>query len=421
LIDPYRKYMAIFALGMAKIDTVSRTPDNGVMEDWLTEETLLAGAAEAGAAVSHHRLKRWRIHGLIPRPKQLHVKGCRGSVSVYPPETLRQVIEVYRLHQKERRLDELRLRVWRGGFDVPTDKIRSFIREVLDRLKREAQRWGAQHPDTFDAAETLAMSLASTSRAPFLRSIRRRLRRNDADVFTVLLIVCQITLGDTPEWEAIDVGTENVEPAPQDILFRALGLEKAATQGIGKAGPLIPEGSKSLPLVFATMQEAGVANFTRLLHVIDTATDAELVQARDLGKLLTEDLVVWIEALQIIYGQGAFGLEFLRYFQSASAEMQAMLVPVCIALTRKLGPAVINSFGQTLHDSIPKAKALVTAASAFPQYTRYFTPDGIAEAAGLSEEVRKHIAEEVQDYTKAHPEFVRTLDALGARPENTQA
>ncbi len=104
----------------------------------LSRASLLAAAARAGCRLTPDRLKRWQRAGLVPRADdQVHIPGQAGSVSRYPPGTLRQVIEVCRRLEEEHRLAEVGLDLWWDGFWVEPSALRESLKATLDpRLRR---------------------------------------------------------------------------------------------------------------------------------------------------------------------------------------------------------------------------------------------------------------------------------------------
>src|SRR5690348_6549327 len=74
-----------------------------VMDSLLSDETkssLLTRAREAGYQLSERQLKRW--HPLLPGSGQVHLKGTRGSETLYPPGTGNQLLVICELRWKHK-------------------------------------------------------------------------------------------------------------------------------------------------------------------------------------------------------------------------------------------------------------------------------------------------------------------------------
>src|SRR5439155_6794105 len=98
----------------------------------LTERELLEVARQHRYELTPRVLKRWRMEGLIPRPRQIHALGKRGSGSLYPPESVDQLLAVCELRDRERRFDELRFRLWWEGRWVEAEALRRSLLNLID-------------------------------------------------------------------------------------------------------------------------------------------------------------------------------------------------------------------------------------------------------------------------------------------------
>jgi hypothetical protein len=88
---------------------------------------LLSVAAEAGFVLTKRQLARWHRAGLLPKPKQEGLGRHKGSQSLYPEGTAKQLLAICELMKKERRLEHLSWQLWWQGFDIDLEFIRDFI------------------------------------------------------------------------------------------------------------------------------------------------------------------------------------------------------------------------------------------------------------------------------------------------------
>src|ERR1700689_500928 len=79
------------------------------------------------------QLKRWRRAGLLPRPRLVHPTGMRGSQSMYPAWTTKQLFEIVRLHRSNHRLGALSTALGGQGHWVVTAMLREALMAPLTR------------------------------------------------------------------------------------------------------------------------------------------------------------------------------------------------------------------------------------------------------------------------------------------------
>lgn len=124
-----------------------------------SREQLMAVARELG--VSERQVRRWRGQGLLPKHVDQEWRGRgRGSATFYPPGSCRQLREVSRWFERDRRVDVVRWVLWCNGFAVEPD-----LHElILARLRRRRGR-GARGGDENDFVGRFAEMLRAAADA----------------------------------------------------------------------------------------------------------------------------------------------------------------------------------------------------------------------------------------------------------------
>jgi len=382
------------------------------MDGWITDDELLQQGTELGARATPRRIKRWRKEGLLQRSIQQHVAGRRGSVSLCPSESVHQLIALYRLHQKERRLDELRFFLWWEGYFVDRGKLRAGMRDTLrklgaklhvgtEALKRAAKK-EEPDPDLVPAvaAERLAGNLAGTSRFPLVRLMRRNLRRQKADVLSALMVLAQLVLGVTPIFG--DALNELGEMTPEKSLFVGAGLAPATAVGPGGTPPWIPGGAATLPDALAEVEKIGIADVPQLAQLVEEASNDEFDQARIAARFLIEDMPVFVKGFSVLFGRDVMGLGFFAHFDRVSTTEKILLIPLFITMNRRFGTAWIDGLRVGMQQARPQAEALSAIARSFPQYKNYFTLDVAQKLAALPEKERARIINDLGGYLRDH-------------------
>ena len=102
----------------------------------ITVGELLAQVQGDGAAITERQLERWHKAGLLPRRRQIHVAGLRGSVGVYDGTVVSRVLRLTELHLTHRSLTGLQFSLWWEGFDVPDVQIRRTLMRLVGKPRQ---------------------------------------------------------------------------------------------------------------------------------------------------------------------------------------------------------------------------------------------------------------------------------------------
>jgi hypothetical protein len=322
------------------------------MNGEVTDADLIRLAARHGRELTPRILKRWRMEGVLQRPRQVHVEGRRGSSSLYPPETVRQVESILALG--ERRFDELRFRLWWDGWWVAAERLLSTLETLLEEALAELRSLRAQHGSPEDAAEAVVLELRkSSSRNPILRLIRWQIQGTTYDLEAVVFAMVLLALGETPVWESPNVGLEDPEPDTKQLMFKALGFELANRTMNDDVYAL-----DEIPGTFGWLMRAQVLPLDRLHGVLASAGPPELAQGRADARLIIEGLGTIAEAAEDLLGRGALGLGALTRI-ARDLPTRCALVALLIAIHRAATPeeqARLEELRQVVEEVGPLAR-----------------------------------------------------------------
>src|SRR5450432_4764844 len=123
-----------------------------------TNEALLTLARQYGYMVSPTQLVRWHRAGLLPRPRQLPLKGTRGTYSLYPSGTSEQLLLLCEFRTTERRFSHLAWQLWLVGYPVDLHLIRAQLAQATLRLAHW-RRWFADFTQSLHGKDTSGEAL----------------------------------------------------------------------------------------------------------------------------------------------------------------------------------------------------------------------------------------------------------------------
>jgi len=366
-----------------------------------TVEDLIEQALGAGHAVTHRQIERWHKAGLLPRRHQFHLAGLRGSVSRYPAGIERQFVALCRLVLEQHRpLREAGFWLWWDGYNVPPGKVRLALQRLL-RPSHEMRELAAEYRRPFDAAEAAAERMAAHGgRSRALGVLRRNLKADEQDVQTALLDICQMAFGSQPIWTGDGLEEEHGEQSPQEIVFQALGLDRAASDKVGDVGPWLTGGAEMVPRVFALPREGGLRNWLAFPELIAGVHDEELELAREDAHFLAEDLPAMATLIKAQHGKAAFGFEMLRPAAEGDAWTRALAVALCVVFRRAGLGSGIDELKTGTQEVVATARVFVSFARTFPQYRRYLP----VMARGQTEEIPEEVTAALRAVLESSPQ-----------------
>jgi hypothetical protein len=264
------------------------------------------------------------------------------------------VVAVCHLRQEHRWLAELSFSLWWEAYDVSIAKVRDSLRHFLPPRPRRKRG-----QDALAAAEA-AVPAALHSGLPIARKLRRRLPAEDAHTALVALLLPW--MGGRSVWTNTREDEDLDEKAPQDLVFKGLGLERAASDRVGDAGPWLATGATAVPEAVSTLQQTGVLTVEGLRELVNGATEAELTQAREDARLLAEGLPIVAKAAEALRGRNALGLGAIPA-SARTVRGRAMWVVACLALRRVLGSEPFEQLRQDLEPAVRAIRAVLDAHS----------------------------------------------------------
>jgi hypothetical protein len=164
-----------------------------VGEEGETREELLSLAKAHGYDnVTDHKLARWRRAGVLPRPEQRSLGKGRGTQTIYPSGTGRQLLRLCEIHfdDKEKRLIYVGWRLWWEGFEDASlvKPVRAMLTHAADKLNKEL--------DYLRDLETGAVSdvkrqevVEASAGARFDKPVRRMRKRVGRDLRPTLMSI----------------------------------------------------------------------------------------------------------------------------------------------------------------------------------------------------------------------------------------
>ncbi|MBO0779968.1 MAG: hypothetical protein J2P37_14185 [Ktedonobacteraceae bacterium] len=305
-----------------------------------TSKALLTLTQQYGYIISSTQLVRWHRAGLLPRPRQLPLKGTRGTCSLYPSGTSEQLLLLCELRTTERRLSHLAWQLWLMGYPVNLSLIRAQLTHATTRLARW-RRWFVDFKQAIQAKDASGEALdliehyaAGNLHSQLLRRIRKRTGRQHFPTFLHLLV----RLATEPGSETTRDDDEHEWLFDLRILALGLGLEKRFVQ---KKDPLeyylIQALMPQLHWLFRRLQEV------RWEQLLECVTDFDLLQARD-------ELRTWLMRLsnaryyrdRLPDDYPSFDLDVADIFRSLPTTDQALALVSWVAL-RSLSPSWLSN------------------------------------------------------------------------------
>lgn len=387
------------------------------MRGEVDERTLMRQVAHAGVEVSADQLKRWRRGGLVPRPRQEHARGLRGSRSWYPPWTADQLEAVARLHQTAHRLDELRVDVWWAELWVEPRAVRASLVSLLDRTSAKARAIRGEHRDASEAADAIvsATNLKSDASAA-VRLMRRRLGHRRDDLLNVLWVLLVLGLGGELVWEAED---EDEAPSARELLERAGGMDRAKRESVADGEPWLPSTANARDYL-SQLRDAGAFNVEDLARPIREASDEDLEQARADAHLFADRLSIVGNALEGLLGEDVAGLGSLAALVPDDSWDRAALVRNMVILRRITSAQAFAEIARMVDEVHDRSAAIVKLRATFPQYGGLLRLDMDRRLAALPRPEAARARAELNTYLDKHPDIAAALLASDAEDTVTR-
>jgi hypothetical protein len=372
--------------------------------------------------VSADQLKRWRRAELIPRPRQTHPTGRRGSDAVYPPGTLTQLLAVCELRKRFKKLDRIRFELWwPGEYGGGTDPIRAFLTTELERPLTELREFRDRFRDPVKAAGAVVAGPISDLRHPGLRAMRRFAEGNENVRSVVYALLLELFGGQVP-WDhdtsagialllnlfgkdvISEVGT--LEPSLRTLADRASGFERAKTDQLD-SGTTLFAADENIVDTIRTLFRQRMFDLDDPGWAIWKATDEELEIARMRARLVS-GLSSWARLAAARYGRDYAGLTLLNAMDSRDPTTVAVLVQFSLLIPSLWDHEPGTVYGSETLDALA-ANTVVTACwelflTELPQYAFLLLPDGESRLASLTSEERAFVSDTINGFFNRHPE-----------------
>lgn len=322
--------------------------------DRLTEQQLLAEARRKGVTVSPRQLKRWRLAGLVQKPKRSPRRGVAGSSSSYPPGALDQLVAVATKHAQERRLKRLIVDLWWDGHWVDRDALRRALADAHSKLLHEVEELRHNAPDAVTAAEDLVERITASHHSdPLFSHVRRRLKGDNDALLSVFSTLTHYAFGEEPPWENT-YGGPGGEASPRETFEQAIGVTRAQSDQLPGGNPLLPK-TLDTPAEMNRLAGARAFDMSGLAELVTEATDDDLDRARDDGRML-EGLGTVASAGEELLGRDFAGFATLKQLAPDGAVSREQLVSMSLVMRRvvpserfeELRPAVANAAKQVV-------------------------------------------------------------------------
>jgi hypothetical protein len=281
----------------------------------------------------------------------------------------------------------------------------------LAPLRAHLERHGDPHEAALALIEEPGQS-PHASRSPLVRLLRARLSRDDAKLQTFAVVLLTMLFGGEPIWQTPDVGLEDSESDPDEVVYAALGFSRAATDLLDADEPLFVE-RPDVAAVLQQLKARGVLSLDPSRRVASTS-DEDLECALQHARTLVDALGALGGTAELRHGRDAGGLGVLSAMQRTDRRyLRALCVWVAVCSGDLFAMEIARENLKVLRERGPMLRAQLELAEAFPGYQSYFAPDGEERVQALPEEERAQIYKNLREYLERHPHLRIAVDDQG--------
>ncbi len=361
-----------------------------------TREDLISFARANGYKVEDS-LARWHRLGLLPQPTQRSKGKGRGTDSLYPAGTHRQLMALLRIHVDggEKRLAHVAWRLWWEGYEIPMESVRRFLLKAARSLEETpVPRW---------SEKLLTLAEKARIREPLGR-IRRHTQGDFPTLVRVVLVVARGTF----------TGFEDDEQ--RQIVDRSLGVpeQEALVRSSGETA--VPhDAAATLALIARAVSNKGLSRMAT-----DSADD-ELLAARDELRELFELMGTFGEAAAWSFGRKAYPYTlFRRAIQALGPRMQGAILLLHVSLRRdaavKDGVAALLAEKPGWDEGYRSWQLIQAMRKEIPQTARVLSPVRF-RAAWRNADSMQRLQADIADLRDKHLDRFNAF--FGAHPEAT--
>lgn len=329
------------------------------IEEWESREDLLELVRGRGYPVTESQLARWHRAGLIPRPEQRSLGRGRGTQTVYPPSTRKQLLRLCEIHFGDgvKRLPHVGWQLWWEDHGVSFDLIRSFLDRIAISVDKELKNLldlGTKAISDEKWEELVEGSRTARLDKP-VRGMRRRVGRDRMPTLMSIMIAVHTGLYEAFQIGAIE-GLEDDEGNPQDdsdaqIVVEGFGFDRGSKVGQPTEASRVVGDELEI-----TLGEGGkLFREHSLSEVVDAATEQELLRSRDHIRLIlqaTQQLGVF--AKELPRSEAAAFLDLSREMSDTGPTEQALLV-LAWTMWSLWGPPDTREIQDAHHEELQQA------------------------------------------------------------------
>lgn len=306
--------------------------------------------------LSDGRLRRLR-NAMLVRTVAGIPDGRRGRPQLrYTPDSVDVLDAIHKIGAKLD-LDELAFELWWQGLDVPIDTVRGFVTRRLDGEVAEIRDLAEIHADPYDFADALDTELRQDNalpRSPQARLIVSRLGGDMDDARALLYNLALLFSGARPDFDAGD-DPDKTERTPREIFTAGLGLDRATTEGFAETGPRVDE-MPDVAELFYSIADADPDALTTPGKEISSASDEQLIAARDLAHHLLSRLGFISARLEAVGGRDVFGFGDLAVMHRREGSMitRIQMLRTCLVIPRFTDPDVLGELVADIAENLPQ-------------------------------------------------------------------
>lgn len=357
------------------------------------ESDILARVRIAGGNTTPKRMARLSEAGLIGAPKQLHVPGLSGSITVYPTGTGDRILAIGGICRwRKRRFGWIGWQLWWHGQVVdekfwlsPLRKWAAFFDSAIGLIEKIVYR-GKRNDVSDDAFEAISKMRRFRTRDSLIRKLRKRVMPAHWD--RAVLFIIEIGTGRFRGWKDAAYHDPQELETDKKILDSVLGIARARTDYVAGVTPWLPDDGEDA-LIALSRNLKGV----KVAEVLRSTPTSELERNRDEIREIFEVVSSASAALEPIFGRHAFGFRvFAQIARRASPQLQGQMILLWPIL--KKSPWAQAKIDE-LRDKLPEARkmqadqaALAAKVRESPNLAKILTSSRIKKAMMDREEIK---------------------------------
>ncbi|KJF16955.1 hypothetical protein [Acidithrix ferrooxidans] len=287
--------------------------------------------------LTERTLEYWRNQNLLPSPVRSSQEGKR-PIWTYPDETTDQLRTLLRLRKESRDPNVLRAALWFEGYPVKMTYVRksiaTYLRQLQATFEKELEKRRPQVADESEASWFAIEQVASKLARKRRKGLPRLARQPQADRIQAVALMLGLLFGNPSAMQHLEHDAPSVE--------RLIGLDQGRRARPAGIGPWLDRSPEEGLEVFAR-----VGNLSRLIEVIDIASDEELQLAATFSRNLLDGMTAFSKIADAFVGvdntSGLAGIEPLQ----GNAYTAVVILPLFVSILRSA--ALVENLKQIVH------------------------------------------------------------------------